>query len=53
MKLPQYLRNKIWATYQIGQEIDGTPSREYLQAAREVQNWIKENHGNKTISNDP
>lgn len=39
-RLPRALRNKIWATYQPGQEIDGTPSSEYLDAAHEVQKWI-------------
>jgi hypothetical protein len=39
--LPQYLRDKIWATYRPGQEIDGTPSAAYLAAAAEVQAWIR------------
>ena len=39
-KLPRALRNKIWLTYKPGQEISGTPSREYLEAAHEVQAWI-------------
>lgn len=43
-KLPQYLRNKIWRAYQPGQEIEGTPSREYLAVAREVQNFIAEHY---------
>lgn len=41
-KLPRGLRNKIWATYQPGQEVDGTPSERYLKVAREVQEWIAE-----------
>jgi hypothetical protein len=41
MKLPKRLRIKIWDTYRIGQERDMRPSREYLQVAREVQEWIK------------
>lgn len=40
--LPQALRNKIWATYRPGQEITKTPSKEYLLAAKEVQEWIAE-----------
>ena len=45
--LPKYLRDRIWATYQIGQEkcLDGggpRPSKEYLAVAREVQEWIKQ-----------
>lgn len=41
-KLPQGLRNKIWAAYQPGQEVNGTPSRRYVEVAREVQAWIVE-----------
>jgi hypothetical protein len=40
MKLPWHLRAQIWATYEIGQEIDMTPSAEYLEVAQEVQDWI-------------
>lgn len=43
-KLPKYLRDKIWETYQPGQEVAMTPSREYLKAAREVQEWITEHY---------
>lgn len=39
-KLPKRLRDKIWATYVPGQEISKTPSKEYLEAATEVRNWI-------------
>lgn len=39
-RLPAALRSKIWRTYQPGQEIEGTPSRAYVEAAREVQEWI-------------
>ena len=39
-KLPVTLRNKIWAAYKPGQEINMTPSRRYVEVAREVQNWI-------------
>ena len=38
--LPISLRNKIWATYKIGQEETRTPSREYVYVARQVQAWI-------------
>ncbi len=44
MKLPKRLRDKIFAVYRIGQEVSKTPSREYLEVAREVQAWIKENY---------
>ncbi len=40
MKLPKYLRDKVWAAYQIRQEDTQTPSREYIAVAREVQLWI-------------
>lgn len=45
MKLPKHLRAKIWAAYRPGQEINMTPSKKYLEVAKEVQAWIKENHG--------
>lgn len=40
--LPKSLRTKIWDTFVPGQEIKMSPSREYLEAAEEVQKWIKE-----------
>lgn len=40
--LPKALRDRIWATYRPGQEIDKNPSAEYLEAARAVQDWIRE-----------
>lgn len=43
-KLPRYLRDKLWAAYQPGQEVNMTPSREYLAVAREVQQWITDNY---------
>jgi hypothetical protein len=42
-KLPLTLRNKIWMTYEPGQEVDLTPSREYLAVADAVQQWIRAN----------
>jgi hypothetical protein len=39
-KLPKALRDRIWATFQPGQEIAGKPSAEYLEAARAVRDWI-------------
>lgn len=42
-KLPAALRNKIWVAYRPGQEIEGTPSRAYVEVALEVQDWIKAN----------
>lgn len=46
MKLPKWLRDKIWMAYAIGQEVSLTPSRDYLAVAREAQDWIKEHHPN-------
>ena len=41
-KLPARLRAKIWRHFRPGQEISKTPSREYIDAANEVQAWIRE-----------
>ena len=38
--LPKVLRDRIWLTYRPGQEVDMTPSEEYIAAARAVQAWI-------------
>jgi hypothetical protein len=40
--LPKRLRDRIWRAYRPGQEITKTPSAEYIEAAQEVQRWIKE-----------
>ena len=40
--LPLDLRNRIWATYRPGQEKTLTPSAEYLEASKAVQQWIVE-----------
>lgn len=40
MKLPKHFRDRIWAEYRIGQEINQTPSREYVHLMREVRLWI-------------
>lgn len=45
--LPKTLRDKIWATYQPGQEVTLTPSAAYLEAAQEVQDWIEALHRSK------
>lgn len=41
-KLPKRLRDRIWATYEIGQEASMTPSQAYIEAARAAQAWIAE-----------
>lgn len=38
--LPFKLRSLIWQTYEPGQEINGMPSKAYLEAATKVQAWI-------------
>lgn len=44
-RLPQKIRNRIWATYRAGQEITKDPSDAYLDAAVEAQHWIREHGG--------
>lgn len=41
-KLPKSLRDRIWLAYAIGQEVDMTPSVEYVEVAMEAQDWIRE-----------
>lgn len=43
-RLPQAIRDAIWAAYRIGQEQSLNPSRAYMEAARRAQEWILENH---------
>ncbi len=38
--LPAGLRARVWATYKPGQEVNGTPSVAYIEAAKAVQAWI-------------
>lgn len=42
--LPRQLRSAIWRAYRPGQEISKTPSRDYIDVARQVQEWIDANH---------
>lgn len=41
-KLPKRLRDALWAAYRPGQEADRRPSRQYVEVAREIQDWIQE-----------
>jgi hypothetical protein len=41
-KLPAALRFKVWAAYRPGQELNGTPSAAYIEVAKQVQQWIKD-----------
>jgi hypothetical protein len=38
--LPIAIRNRIWRSFEPGQEVSKTPSRDYVAAAREAQEWI-------------
>lgn len=49
-RLPKRLRDRIWATYRPGQEITKTPSADYLEAAREVREWVQANSEAKDLS---
>lgn len=42
--LPLALQRKIWAAFRPGQEVSKTPTRDYVEAAHEVQMWIRQNH---------
>lgn len=42
-RLPKYLRTLVWATYRPGQEVNMTPSEQYLVVAKKVQEWINAN----------
>jgi hypothetical protein len=42
--LPAPIRARIWRTFRPGQERTKTPSRDYVEAAREAQDWIAANH---------
>lgn len=41
-KLPKRFRDRIWETYRPGQEKTLTPSREYLDVALEIREWINQ-----------
>ncbi len=38
--IPKDLQRKVWQAYRPGQEVDKTPSRQYVHVAREVRDWI-------------
>ncbi len=40
-KLPSLIRARIWAAYRPGQGVTRAPSKEYLEAAKGAQDWIK------------
>lgn len=41
-QLPMAIRTRIWRAYRIAQEEDGRPSRDYIDAAKAAQDWIRE-----------
>lgn len=38
--LPTSLRSKVWQAYRPGQEVDMTPSEDYMEVMHQVQEWI-------------
>lgn len=42
-RLPMAIRTRIFRAYRIGQENDGRPSRQYIEAANAAQDWIRDN----------
>lgn len=44
--LPKPLSDRIWRAYRPGQEVTLTPSRDYIEAARAVQAWIRQHFPN-------
>lgn len=40
--LPKHLRDQVWRTYRVGQELDKRPSAEYVAVACEIQKWIRD-----------
>lgn len=47
-QLPKPIRDRIWATYQPGQETDGLISSEYWDAYREAMRYAQEVEKTKT-----
>ena len=50
--LPLDIRNRIWAAYRPGQEIQKNPSAAYLKAANDADEWIKQYIADKKIVED-
>lgn len=42
--LPREIQRRIWNSFRPGQEETKTPSRAYVEAAREAQEWIAKNY---------
>lgn len=45
LRLPKWLRDKVWAAYSPGQEERMDPSDTYLTVAQEVEHWIMKQGG--------
>lgn len=41
-QLPLAIRNEIWRTYRKGQEVDKSPTREYMAAFQKAQDYWEE-----------
>jgi len=48
--VPRILRTEVWRTYRPGQERDKSPSRAYLDAAREAINVVAMAEGKPLLS---
>jgi hypothetical protein len=44
-RLPMALRDKVWRAYEPRQEVDLSPSEDYLAVADGVERWIREHGG--------
>lgn len=49
-KLPKELKNRIWRAFRPGQEVDKTPSGEYIEIAKEVEAWVHEYEAKKRVA---
>lgn len=43
LRLPREIQKAIWESYAPGQEVNGTPSIQYLAAAHWARSWIEKN----------
>jgi hypothetical protein len=50
--LPPEIRKLIWRTYRPGQEVDKRPSREYLDAFKQAEDFWNRHLANAAVVND-
>lgn len=50
--VPAGMRLRVWQTYRPSQEVDGKPSQEYREAAREAINVVAQQEGQQPIPTD-